>query len=107
MKKIAFFLLILFSMGSLVASAQTKNITGTVTSTEDNLPIPGVSVSVDGTTLGTVTDIDGVFRLKVPEDAKGLTGFCLVEPDKYHVARFLGGLSSVGLGNRGFLFLLK
>lgn len=72
MKKIALFLSILLFMGTLVANAQTRNITGTVTSAEDSQPIPGVSVSVKGTTLGTITNIDGFFDLKVPEDAKAL-----------------------------------
>ncbi|WP_340114454.1 SusC/RagA family TonB-linked outer membrane protein [Maribellus mangrovi] len=72
MKKIAIILSILLFMGNLVAFAQTKTITGTVTSAEDNMPIPGVSVSVKGTTLGTITDIDGVYTLKAPEDARTL-----------------------------------
>lgn len=36
------------------------------------MPIPGVSVSVKGTTLGTVTNIDGLYSLKVPQDAQSL-----------------------------------
>jgi len=72
MKKIAFFLAILLFMGTLVANAQTKVLSGKVTSAEDGAPIPGVSVSVKGTTLGTVTNIDGVYELKVPESAKVL-----------------------------------
>jgi len=72
MKKIVFIFSFLILLGTMVANAQTKMITGTVTSSEDGLPIPGVSVSVAGTTMGTVTDIDGVFSLKVPEDAKSL-----------------------------------
>ncbi|WP_167619777.1 SusC/RagA family TonB-linked outer membrane protein [Maribellus sediminis] len=72
MKKIAIFLSMLLFMGNLVAFAQTKTITGTVTSSEDNMPIPGVSVAVKGTTLGTITNIDGVYELKAPEDAKTL-----------------------------------
>lgn len=72
MKKIAFFLSILFFMGSMVVNAQTKIITGTVTSSEDNQPIPGVSIAVKGTTLGTITNIDGEYELKVPEDAKAI-----------------------------------
>ena len=72
MKKIAILLSMLLFMGNLVANAQTRTITGTVTSDEDQMPIPGVSVSVKGTTLGTVTNIDGVYELKVPEDAKTL-----------------------------------
>jgi len=72
MKKIAFFLSIMFFMGTVLVHAQTKNITGTVTSNEDNQPIPGVSVSVKGTTLGTITNLDGGFELAVPHDAKTL-----------------------------------
>jgi len=72
MKKIAILLSMLLFMGNLVVNAQTKTVTGTVISAEDDMPIPGVSVSVKGTTLGTVTNIDGEFELKVPENAKDL-----------------------------------
>jgi len=72
MKKFTLFILSLLFLGTFMANAQTKVITGTVISSEDQLPIPGVSVSVAGTTLGTVTDIDGAFSLKIPEDAKAL-----------------------------------
>ena len=51
--------------------AQTR-ITGTVTSTEDGLGIPGVSVIVKGTTIGTITDIDGKYSLSVPEGSEAL-----------------------------------
>jgi len=72
MKKIAL-LLAFFAIGLQVLMAQTKEISGTVTSTEDGGAIPGVSVSVKGTSLGTITDMNGVFRLKVPLDSKILT----------------------------------
>lgn len=72
MKKIAFFLSIMFFMGTVFVHAQTKTLTGTVTSAEDNQPIPGVSVSVKGTTLGTITNLEGEFELVVPQDAKTL-----------------------------------
>ena len=71
MKKIAL-LLVFFAIGLQVLMAQTKEISGTVTSADDGGSIPGVSVSVKGTTLGTITDMDGAFRLKVPQDAKSL-----------------------------------
>jgi len=71
MKKIAL-LLAFFAIGLQVLMAQTKEISGTVTSADDGGAIPGVSVSVKGTTLGTITDMDGMFRLKVPQDAKAL-----------------------------------
>lgn len=72
MKKIAYLLSILFFMGSMFVNAQTKSISGKVTSSDDNEPVPGVSVSVKGTTLGTVTNIEGEFQLMIPADAKTL-----------------------------------
>lgn len=71
MKKIAL-LLAFFAIGLQVLVAQTKEISGKVTSDDDGGAIPGVSVSVKGTTLGTITDMDGMFRLKVPQDTKTL-----------------------------------
>ncbi|QZE13213.1 TonB-dependent receptor [Halosquirtibacter laminarini] len=50
--------------------AQSHSIKGTVKSAEDSSPIPGASVVVKGTTIGTVTDIDGKFQLKVPQSSK-------------------------------------
>lgn len=58
--------------GVQLVSAQVKSISGTVTATEDRKPIPGVSVSVKGTTIGTITDIDGQYQLDVPSDARRL-----------------------------------
>lgn len=71
MKKI-YLLLAIFAIGLQSVLAQTKEITGTVTSAEDGSSIPGVSVSVKGTTLGTITDVQGEFRLKVPQNAQTL-----------------------------------
>jgi hypothetical protein len=66
MKKIVLFFLSFFFMGLLFVSAQTKTVTGKVTSSEDKTPIPGVSVVVKGTTLGTVTNIEGIYELRIP-----------------------------------------
>jgi len=54
-------------------SAQNIQITGTVTSSEDGLPLPGVAVMIKGTTRGTVTNIDGVYTLDVPPDVNTLS----------------------------------
>lgn len=43
-------------------------VTGTVTSEEDNLPLIGVSVLVKGTSRGTITDLDGKFKIDVSEE---------------------------------------
>ncbi|WP_233553630.1 SusC/RagA family TonB-linked outer membrane protein [Algoriphagus lacus] len=50
------------------ASAQTREVSGVVISGEDNFPLPGVSILVKGTTTGTVTDVDGKFRINVASD---------------------------------------
>lgn len=41
-------------------------VSGRITSSEDNEPLPGVNVLVKETTIGTITDIDGNFTLNVP-----------------------------------------
>ncbi len=52
--------------------AQNIQITGNVTGAEDGAPLPGVSVVVKGTTLGTVTDFNGDYVLSVPQSATTL-----------------------------------
>jgi len=71
MKKISF-LLVIFVFGLHAVRAQTREITGIVTSADDGSTIPGVSVTVKGTTLGTITDLDGNYRIKVPQNAQTL-----------------------------------
>lgn len=48
----------------IVTSYAQRNITGTVTSADG--PLAGVTVMVKGTNVGTVTDVDGNYALKVP-----------------------------------------
>ena len=72
MKKISLLLAFLGFIGLQVVFAQTRELSGVVTSGEDGSSIPGASVVVKGTTLGTVTDMDGKFVLKVPQNAKAL-----------------------------------
>ena len=45
-----------------------QTIRGTVTDLENNEPLPGVNVLAKGTTTGTVTDVDGNYRLTVGDD---------------------------------------
>jgi len=71
MKKLTFLFLCLF-IGIGLVSAQTTDVRGVVISADDNEPIIGASVLVKGTTVGTVTDIDGAFSLSVPSSATTL-----------------------------------
>ncbi len=59
-------LLSLFLITGSIVMAQTVQISGTVTSSEDGLAVPGVSVTVKGTTLGTITGADGRYVFSVP-----------------------------------------
>ena len=55
----------------LALMAQERQVTGVVYNKEDNEPMVGAEVSVDGISLTTVTDIDGRFILNdVPADAR-------------------------------------
>jgi len=51
---------------------QEREITGTVSSMADGTTIPGVNVVVSGTSQGTITDINGEYRLTVGESAKSI-----------------------------------
>ncbi len=74
-------ILAVFTAG--IAHAQT--VTGTVTAKDNNDPIPGVNVSVKGTTIGTTTDVDGRYSIELPPDNRTLVfsfiGFRTLEAD--------------------------
>jgi TonB-dependent starch-binding outer membrane protein SusC len=55
-------------MSSIPLLAQTRSLSGLVTGDNDNAPLPGVSILVKGTELGTTTDGNGVYKLSVPDD---------------------------------------
>lgn len=56
----------LFLFISFWGNAQDVDVTGKVTSTEDGSPLPGVSITVKGTTKGTTSGIDGTYKISVP-----------------------------------------
>ncbi len=72
MRRLTLILFMSVFVGISALMAQTKTITGTVTDSEDGSPIPGVSIIVKGTTIGTVTDVNGKYSLAVPQDANEL-----------------------------------
>ncbi len=74
MKKIGL-LIVLFGLSCLpYLQAQTQNISGTVTDA-DGEGLPGVTIIVQGTTQGTITDFDGTYSLSVPENANLVFSF--------------------------------
>lgn len=64
LQRIALLLLImLFSFVSVMA--QERTVTGTVTATDEGA-LPGVNIFIQGTTIGTISDLDGAYKLTVP-----------------------------------------
>lgn len=72
MKRKLLFILCISLTTFIQAFAQNRTLTGTVTGKDDNLPIPGASVTVPGTQVGTQTNDYGKFTIKVPASAKSL-----------------------------------
>lgn len=64
MKKLVQSLFIVLLLVTTVM-AQDRVVKGVVTAAEDGLPLPGVSVSVKGTTSGTQTNANGQYSLKI------------------------------------------
>jgi len=65
-------ILVMAPLFAFQALAQDRTVTGVVTSSEDGLTLPGVSVVVKGTTIGTITDVNGNYSLTVPGSATTL-----------------------------------
>ena len=55
--------LIFLSSSTVTAFAQDLTITGKVVDDADGTELPGVSVYIDGTTEGTITDLDGRYKI--------------------------------------------
>lgn len=71
MKKMLLTFAVISSIASQTAFAQSKVITGTV---KDRLGdgLPGATITVKGTNVNTVTDVDGNFSITVPENGSVL-----------------------------------
>jgi len=101
-----------FLIFSLMLSAQNWQVSGVVTAAEDGLPLPGVSIIVKGVSgMGTVTDIDGKFSLKVPqgkslgftyigyiEQIKEIKGDVVLKIELKSDARMLDEVVAIGYG---------
>ena len=75
-------LLVMACMSGLALRAQDTVVTGKVTTAEDGVGMPGVSISVKGTTRGANTDAEGNYRVSVPNNATlvfSFVGFTSIE----------------------------
>lgn len=71
MKKITSLLALVFLLFTAAMQAQ-GTIRGTVVDGENNTPLPGVNVVVNGTTNGVTTDFDGLFEIQVAKNTGAL-----------------------------------
>lgn len=75
LKKIALSLALI--LASMVAVAQTKTVKGVIYEEETGEPMPGATVSVEGSTRGVMTDLDGSFELTGVKPTDKLKFWCL------------------------------
>lgn len=64
MKKTIQLIVFLLLAGVQLCLAQKREVSGTVTDAADGSPLPGVTVVVKGTNVGTSTDVKGHYVLK-------------------------------------------
>ncbi|MEP3390346.1 MAG: SusC/RagA family TonB-linked outer membrane protein [Reichenbachiella sp.] len=53
--------------------AQDATISGRVISSSDGAGLPGVTITVEGTTIGAITDLDGNYKINLPSNTEELT----------------------------------
>jgi TonB-dependent outer membrane receptor, SusC/RagA subfamily, signature region len=82
MKGILLTLMVAFSLG---ISAQNITVTGTVTD-KNQEPLIGVTVQVSGTSMGTITDINGGFTLNIAADEVLIISYVGYVPQEITVA---------------------
>ncbi|ANQ51957.1 TonB-dependent receptor [Flammeovirga sp. MY04] len=83
--------LTVFTFGAIDAFAQSRTITGTIHD-ENNEPLIGANILIEGTTNGTIADFDGKYHLEVPEGTNNI------------VVSFVGYLSqTIAIGTRSVI----
>lgn len=50
-----------------VVVSNSRKVSGTITSIEDGMPLPGVNVIIKGSTTGTISDFDGNYEITINE----------------------------------------
>ena len=69
MKNVRHFLLsVILSVAAISAYAQNITIKGVVTDSANGEPLPAASVMLKGTSLGTMTNLDGEYSFSAPKD---------------------------------------
>ncbi len=80
---IVFFVFLWFGVSSLHAQ-RTTEVSGKVLDA-DKLPIPGVNVVIKGTSIGTITDLNGLYNLTVPDPEQSVLVFSFIGFDTQEI----------------------
>ena len=86
--------LLLFFLSLTGAYAQTTNVKGKITD-GTGAGLPGVTVLLKGTSVGTSTDVEGNYALSVPDPTTGVLLFSFVGYKSQEAA--IGGRASIGV----------
>lgn len=78
-------LILLLFVSILQAAAQQISVSGKVVSAEDGQPMPGINIVVKGTTVGTVTDANGGYKLNAPDDGTLIFSFIGFETQEIRI----------------------
>lgn len=66
MKKTYYITLLLFALVFQTWAQESMSLKGQIKSKKDEIPLPGVTITLKGTSKGTVTDVEGLFSLSLP-----------------------------------------
>ena len=66
--KFRYVIILLLSLTMNLALNAQKEISGNITDESNGEALPGVNVMVKGTTIGTITDLDGHYAIKISDD---------------------------------------
>ena len=96
MKRLFLFLATIVALTSTAFAQAPSTIRGKVTFDEDGQPLPGVSVFIQGTQVGAVTDLDGNYVItNVPSSARVLVfSFIGMETQELPVAATVNAVMS-------------
>jgi TonB-linked SusC/RagA family outer membrane protein len=92
-KKIMFLLIVVnFNVSGVAEGQQQKRVTGTVTDSKTGSALPGVNISIQGTTTGTISDISGKYFIDVP-NANSVIVFSFIGYVSQSIS--VGGMSTI------------
>lgn len=78
-------LLLFFNLILFMTHGQSNTVTGKVISGDDNTPLPGVTITLEGTTRGTITDIEGNFSIAAEPTDMLVVSFLGFQTQKFKV----------------------